>query len=135
MAIVEGERMTDVLAPSELELQVLSLLWERGPLTVRQVQELLPDGKKRAYTTVLTVLQVMERKRLVRHTREGLTHVFAVAVTRRRIVGPLMRKLLQNVFGGRASAAVQCLVRDGDVSEEELRAMRQVIEQATKDKR
>ena len=126
--------MTDLLMPSELELQVLSLLWQRGPLTVRQVQELLPDGKKRAYTTVLTVLQVMEKKRLVRHTRDGLAHVFAAAVAQRKVMGPMMRKLLQNVFGGRASAAVQCLVREGDVSADELKAMRQVIEAAVKDK-
>lgn len=127
--------MAGVSQPSELELQVLSVLWRHGALTARQVRELLPDGKKRAYTTVLTVLQVMEKKKLVRHTRDGLVHVFAAAVPQERVMQPLMKRLLQNVFGGRASAAVQCLIRDTDVSAGELKAMQEVIEEAAKNKR
>ena len=57
--------------PSELELQVLSVLWDRGPLPVRAIRELLPDGKDRAYTTVLTLLQILEKKGLVGHTSQG----------------------------------------------------------------
>ena len=50
--------------PSDLELQVLAVLWRRGPSTAREVMEALPDGKHRAYTTVLSVMQVMEKKEL-----------------------------------------------------------------------
>ena len=49
----------DRAEPSDLELQVLSVLWERGPSGVREVMEEIPDGKPRAYTTILTVLQVL----------------------------------------------------------------------------
>ena len=51
--------------PSDLEMQVLSVLWERGPSTAREVLEAMPDGKKRAYTSVLSVMQVMEKKGLL----------------------------------------------------------------------
>lgn len=89
--------------PSELELQVLGLLWEHGPLTVRDVLERLPDGKDRAYTTVLTILQVMERKKLVRHRTEGRTHVYAPRVTREEVTAPLLSGLVRHVFGGNGS--------------------------------
>ncbi len=65
--------------PSDLELQVLGVLWGRGAATVREILESLPDGKRRAYTSVLSVVQVMEKKGLVKRQRErdGLAHVFA----------------------------------------------------------
>src|SRR5690348_4674602 len=75
--------------PSELEQQVLAVLWDRGPSTVRDVLGSLPDGKPRAYTTLLTVLQTLEKKGLVRHTREGLAHVYHPRVSRDDVVQPL----------------------------------------------
>ena len=58
--------MARVTHPSNLELQALSVLWHDGPSTVSAVLETLPDGKDRAYTTVLSVLQSLERKKLVK---------------------------------------------------------------------
>jgi BlaI family transcriptional regulator, penicillinase repressor len=121
--------------PSDLELQVLSVLWERGPSTVRCVLEALPDGKARAYTTVLTVLQVMEKKGLLTHTREGMAHVYKPTVDRRRVAGPLLRGLVQRVFGGSPAAAVQQLLRETDVSEEELAKMRSLLRDHEQPKR
>ena len=51
-----------ITKPSDLELQILSFLWEKGPSTAREVLEAIPDGKKRAYTSILSVMQVMEKK-------------------------------------------------------------------------
>jgi BlaI family penicillinase repressor len=121
--------------PSELELQVLAVLWERGPSTVRDVLASLPDGKQRAYTTVLTVMQGMERKRLVSHTRDGLAHVYKPRVTRDEVVQPYMQTLLQNVFGGSPAQIVQALVDNQNVGEAELREIRKVINAAARQKR
>jgi BlaI family penicillinase repressor len=76
--------------PSEFELQVLGVLWEHGPQTVRQVMERLTDGKARAYTSVLSVMQVMQKKGLLRvdKQRDGLAHVFRPKVSREQIVTP-----------------------------------------------
>ena len=78
--------------PSELETKVLGLLWEHGPSTVREVLASLSDGKNRAYTTVLTVMQGMEKKGLVSHTRSGLAHVYHPQVTRDEVVSSLHEK-------------------------------------------
>ena len=68
--------------PSGLELQILSLLWAEGPLTARQVLERMPDGKPPAYTTILSVMQVMEKKRLLSRRPVGTANVYRPAVTR-----------------------------------------------------
>jgi BlaI family transcriptional regulator, penicillinase repressor len=116
--------------PSDLEMQVLMVLWEHGPATVRQILDLLTDGKTRAYTTVLTVMQGMDRKGLVTRTQEGTAHVFHPAVERDEVVHPVMRTMLRNLFGGDPSKAVQALLDSSDISAETLRQVRRVIEEA-----
>ena len=113
--------------PSRLEMQVLALLWERGPATVREVQEALPDGKTRAYTTVLTVLQVMEKKGLLTHVSQGNTHVYQPPTTRRQTLGPVLKNLVRQLFGGSPATAMQHLLAESEVSPEELAKLKQLI--------
>jgi predicted transcriptional regulator len=113
--------------PTDVELQVLSVLWERGPSTARQVLEAMPDGKARAYTTVLTVMQVMEKKQLLTHTRDGMAHVYKPAITKRQVLRPMMKSLVQRLFGGSTSAAVQQLLSESDVTAEELTKIRHLL--------
>ena len=100
--------------PSEFELQILGVLWERGASTVREVMEHLPDGKPRAYTSVLSVMQVMQKKGLLksRRQKDGLAHVFEPRVRRDRIVAPMLRGLVDRVFGGRTQDVLQHLLTD-----------------------
>jgi BlaI family transcriptional regulator, penicillinase repressor len=118
--------------PSDLEMQVLLVLWEQGPATVRRILDLLPDGKTRAYTTVLTVMQGMDRKGLVTRTKEGTAHLFHPAVERDEVVQPVMRTMLRNLFGGDPSKAVQALLDSSDVSAETLQQVRRVIDEAVR---
>ena len=113
--------------PSDLELQVLAVLWERGPSTVRQVLETMPDGKERAYTTVLTVLQGLERKRLVRHKQRGRQYVYRAAADRSGILGPRLRRLMRHVFGGDPAAVLQQILDGTDVTPEDLATMRELL--------
>jgi len=115
--------------PSDLELQVLSLLWERGPMTVREVLEAMPDGKERAYTTVLSVMQVMERKGLLTHRQDGKTNIYRASRGRKKVLGPILRNMVQNVFGDSPSAAMQFLLQETDASDDELRMIRQMLDE------
>jgi BlaI family transcriptional regulator, penicillinase repressor len=117
--------------PSELELQILSVLWEQGPLPIRAIRESLPDGKDRAYTTVLTLVQILEKKGFVGHTAQGQAHIYHPLVTRRQVLRPLMRDMLRNVFGGRPAEAVQCLLDGAQLNEDELAQIRQLIQNAS----
>ena len=115
------------IRPSDLEMQVLAVLWDKGPATVRHVLDAMPDGKQRAYTTVLSVMQVMEKKGLLDHTRDGLAHVYRPRVTRNQVYRPLMKGLLKNLFAGKASRAMQFLLAEAEVDEAELKEIRKLI--------
>ena len=97
-------------APSDLELQILSVLWEHEPVSVREAMKLIPDRKERAYTTVLSSFQVMENKGLVTRHREGKADFWSSAVTREDILGKQVGKLVDHGFGGKPSALLQCLL-------------------------
>lgn len=114
--------------PSDMEMQVLSVLWDFGPSTARDVLERLPDRKDRAYTTVLSIMQVMEKKGLLTHSVEGRANVYKPAVTRKQVMKPFMRSLVQNVFGGSPARALQHLLEDETVDADQLAAIRELID-------
>jgi BlaI family transcriptional regulator, penicillinase repressor len=116
--------------PSELELQVLGVLWDRGPSPVRAVLEAMPDGKDRAYTTILSVMQVMEKKGLVGHTQRGNAHIYHAKVRRDEVLGPLMKDLLRNAFGGNPARVLQYLLGGAELRAGELDEIRRMIEEA-----
>jgi BlaI family penicillinase repressor len=113
--------------PSKLEMQVLSVLWARGASTVREVMAVMPDGKTRAYTTILSVIQVMEKKGLVSHVAEGNVHVYQARVSRQKVTGPLLRGLVEQIFGGSTATALQHLLAEERVSRQELDEIKQII--------
>ncbi len=118
------------LRPSDLEMQILSVLWERGASTARAVLEAMPDGKQRAYTSILSVMQVMEKKGLLKHTNRGVAHVYSPAVSKRKIIQPFMHKVVSEVFGGRPSAMMQALLTETPVSDDELAQIHKLLAKA-----
>jgi len=119
--------------PSDLEMQILSVLWENGPLTARQVMEAMPDGKQRAYTSVLSVMQVMKKKGLLTHKTQGTAHVYRPAQSKQRVLKPFMRKMVSEVFAGRPAALMQALLAETPVSEAELEEMQKLLAQAKRE--
>jgi BlaI family penicillinase repressor len=120
--------------PSNLEMQVLAVLWNLGPLSARQVLEELPDKKERAYTTVLSVMQVMERKALLRHETEGNRHIYVPRVKQSEVLGLFLKNMVSTLFGGSAANAMQHLLQTAPVSETEIREMRVLLEDYTQRK-
>ena len=113
--------------PSDLELQVLSVLWERGPCSVRDVLERMPDGKKRAYTTILTVLQGLEKKGLARHKQKGRHYVYRAVADRGGVLAPRLRRLMRHVFGGDPAAVLQQILDGTEVTPDDLATMRKLL--------
>jgi predicted transcriptional regulator len=120
------------IKPSDLELQVLGVLWDHGPLGVRDVLAKLPDGKERAYTTVLSVLQSMEQKKFVTHARDGLTHIYEPLVDRQDVAQPVLKTMMQHLFSGDPAKVVQALIDGGGVTADELKQIRKVINEAAR---
>lgn len=121
-----------ITKPSDLEMQILSVLFENGPSTARQVLNSMPDKKARAYTTILSAMQVMEKKSLLKHTTKGLSHVFSPAIERDQVIKPFIRKVVDEVFFGRPTALVQALLGDETVSPQELDQIRELLNNAEK---
>lgn len=126
-----AKKKISFVEPAEFELQVLGTLWEHGPGTVRQVMERLSDGKERAYTSVLSVMQVMQKKGLlaVADEREGLAHIFKPLVSREQVAVPLLRGLVTRIFGGSTRTAMQHLLNTEAVDSNEIDAMRAMLDE------
>lgn len=105
--------------PSNLELQALSVLWHDGPSTVSAVHQALPDGKVRAYTTVLSVMQSLERKKLVRKIRSGRAHTFEPAFPKEVVIHKATHDFLTNTFGGRLGEAILAILSAGNLTPDE----------------
>ena len=111
--------MARLAQPTNLELQALAVLWQHGPSTVAAIHELLPDGKARAYTTVLTVMQNLERKKLVKRTPVGRAHVYDSNCPRELVIRQATVDFVTNVFGGRLAEAVLAIISTGILTPEE----------------
>ena len=124
--------MNDPQKPTPLESKILSVLWRNPSSNVREINASIGDGKERAYTTVLTSLQVMEKKGFVGRERRGLTDYWSAKVKEAAVARPMLWDLVQRMFGGRRKLAVQYLLEDGDLSENELDELQDLIDAARK---
>jgi predicted transcriptional regulator len=111
--------------PTEAELELLRLLWQSGACTVRQVHEALARDNPVAYTTVLTTLQIMYQKGLVRRDATERAHVYTAALSQRQAQKRFLGKILQRVFEGSSTELVmQALGAGKPANAEELAKIR-----------
>jgi predicted transcriptional regulator len=113
--------------PTDGELEILRVLWRRGPSTVRQVHEAL--GRPAGYTTVLKLLQIMTAKGLVRRDESERTHVYRASLSEGRTQRQLVKDLLDRAFGGSARQLVLQALGGGQASPEELAQIRQLLDE------
>src|SRR5690242_14215239 len=118
------------IAITERQFEVLGLLWEHGPLTVREVLEQLPRGGKVPYTTVLGLLQNMERAGLVAHDADNPAHRYRPLVSRQEATRTLLGDFLERFFRGSAQRLVLGLVDARHLSPEDLREIEAQLAQA-----
>jgi predicted transcriptional regulator len=115
---------------SEAELDVLKVLWEQGPATVRQVNAALKRrGRRWAYNTVLTLLQRLEAKGHVRSDKGGVAHVFEAAVTRDALLRRRLKDLANDLCGGTSAPLVLALVEGQRLSREEIEQLRRRLDE------
>src|SRR5215831_21241370 len=116
--------------PTDAELAILRILWERGPSTVRQVHEVLARDRQAAYTTALKLLQIMTEKGLVERDDRDRTHVYRARFGEEQTQRQLVRDLVDRAFGGSAMKLVLQALASRRASPEELRDIRKAIDQA-----
>jgi BlaI family penicillinase repressor len=114
--------------PTAMELEILRILWERGPSTVREVHEVLVKSKATGYTTVLKLLQIMANKGMVIRNEEQRAHVYQAKQPEENTKQQLVGDLLQRAFGGSASQLMMHALAGKQTSEQEIEEIRRMLD-------
>ncbi|HEV8125603.1 MAG TPA: BlaI/MecI/CopY family transcriptional regulator [Gemmatimonadales bacterium] len=109
------------------ELEIMTILWNLGSGTVNQVRDQLPDDL--AYTTVLSLIRTMEEKGLVRHEAEGRAYRYFPLIQEKTVRRSALKQLVETVFQGAPELLLTQLVSDRRLSDEDLRRIRQLIDE------
>jgi predicted transcriptional regulator len=120
--------------PTDAELAILRILWDRGPSTVRQVHDVLANERQAAYTTALKLLQIMTEKGLVERDERDRTHVYRTRLSEETTQRQLVRDLLDRAFGGSSGKLVMQALATRRASAEELQDIRSLIDGARHEK-
>jgi BlaI family transcriptional regulator, penicillinase repressor len=115
--------------PTEAELALLRVLWERGPSTVREIHENLSDEKETGYTTTLKILQNMAEKGLVARDESRRSHVYRAVYQAEQTQRQLVRDLLRRAFGGSPGKLVVQALSEETVSPDDLAEIRRLLDE------
>ena len=102
------------------ELEIMKIVWERERATVRDVYEALLERRKVAYTTVMTMMKILEQKRFLKKSQEERAHVYRPAQPQRQVVGAMVREFVNRVFNGSAEPLLVHLVEEHHLSSKDL---------------
>jgi predicted transcriptional regulator len=114
--------------PTDAELAILNVLWERGPSTVRDVHETLSSSQATGYTTVLKLMQIMTEKGLVVRDESQRAHVYEARHSEQRTQRQLLADLADRAFGGSPAKLVMQALSGRRTSAEELNAIRELLD-------
>jgi len=118
-----------------LELQIMHVLWDRGPSTVQYVQESLPGSQKLAYTTVQTMLNVLERKGRVKRVLRGRAFEYRPVLSQERAATNAVRDMVDRLFGGSVEGLLMSLVKSKQLDPKQLERISEQIEQYERNKK
>lgn len=115
--------------PTESELEILNILWEKNVATVRDVHEELAKTKDVGYTTTLKLMQIMHEKGLVKRDESMRTHVYQAAVNKEKTQKHLLDKMIDSLFGGSSTQLVLQALGSGEqkISSEELEKIQSLL--------
>jgi predicted transcriptional regulator len=105
---------------TQQELEIMKVIWDRDAVTVRDVYEVLLERRKVAYTTVMTMMKILEEKKYLKKTQGERAFIYRPAKPKRQVVGEMVRDFIDRVFNGSAEPLLVHLVEDKHLSEEDL---------------
>ncbi len=120
-----GDREKDTL--TKLELQIMQVIWRRGMSNVSEVQEGLEQTL--AYTTVQTMLNILEKKGKLERTLQGRAYVYSAAVSKEKALGHAVRDLVNRMFGGSSEELVMSLIKDRQLNAEQIARLTKRMEE------
>ena len=105
---------------TEQELEIMKIVWERDSVTVRDVYEALLERRKVAYTTVMTMMKILEQKQYLKKRQVDRAYVYQPAQPKRQVIGNMVRDFINRVFNGSAEPLLVHLVEEHDLSPQDL---------------
>lgn len=120
-------RKTNTL--TEQELEIMKIVWELGEATVRRVYERLLEEREIAYTTVMTMMQVLERKGRLRKTQGEKAHVYTPSEAKQRVLGGMVQEFVNRVFNGSAEPLLLHLIEDNRLTAADLDRLRKALKE------
>ncbi len=115
--------------PTPSELEILQVLWSRGPSTVREIHEILSQEKEIGYTSALKLLQIMTTKGLVQRSEDQRAHVYAAAMPAEKTKQQFAADVLQRVFRGSTSQLMQHALQGRRSSKKEIDEIRRMLDE------
>jgi len=112
---------------TEQELEIMKIVWELGSATVRDVYETLLSHRKIAYTTVMTMMKIMEEKKYLRRRLEGRAFVYEGTRPKKQMIRELVSEFINRVFNGSAEPLLAHLVEERRLSEKELKQIAKLV--------
>ncbi|QCK16915.1 BlaI/MecI/CopY family transcriptional regulator [Mangrovivirga cuniculi] len=117
-----------VSKPTESELDVLRVLWDKGPSTVREVHDELSRQKDTGYTTTLKIMQLMHEKKYLSREKHGKTHIYKAEIDRKQTSDKLIDRLLETTFQGSAAKLVMHLLGNNKTDKAELEKIKKYLD-------
>jgi BlaI family transcriptional regulator, penicillinase repressor len=112
---------------TEQELEIMKIVWSRESATVRDVYEALLERRKIAYTTVMTMMKIMEQKKYLLKTQEDRAYIYRPAKPKNQVIKGMVREFVNRVFNGSAEPLLVHLIEDQRLSQKDLEEIAQMI--------
>lgn len=121
--------------PTELELEILKVIWQIEPATVRQVRDALAPVRDLAYTTVMTVMSIMADKGYLKRKKDGRSYVYEAIYREQKASRNLLQDVVDRVFGGSTTAVMQHLLETSEIDDEELKQIRLLVNRKSRERK
>ncbi|MCP4250904.1 MAG: BlaI/MecI/CopY family transcriptional regulator [bacterium] len=119
--------------PTELELEILKVLWRQGPASVREVREALAGSRALAHTSVMTIMTIMTQKGYLKRAKQAGRFVYRPSISEKSTAGRMLRDIVRRAFDGSAAAVMLNLLETADLDEQELKTIRTLINRKAKE--
>ena len=118
---------TELIKPTESEMEILQVLWEEGDSTVREVHEILSAKKESGYTTTLKLMQIMHDKGLLNRNDEARSHIYSAAVKKESMQKQVVNKMINGMFKGSPAKLIMHALGNHRASKEELAEIKKYL--------
>ena len=120
--------------PTELELEILKVLWRIEPANVRQVRDALAEVRDLAYTSVMTTMSIMADKGYLKRKKDGRSYVYQAVYRETKTSSNMLQDVIDRVFGGSTKAVMQHLLESSEIDDEELNQIRLMINRKARER-